>query len=116
DDAVYLRDPGGWSPSGRVSLVLADGAFWVVGEEPPESVLDLFTAARGLPLPAESRADTLGLLATSFPHLGAALVTHTRTHRVTPVVALDLRADDWLQLRVFARGNEASDVAFEYRP
>jgi len=25
-----------WSPSGRVSMVLADGAFYVVGEEPPE--------------------------------------------------------------------------------
>jgi superfamily II DNA or RNA helicase len=115
DEAIYLRDPGGWSPSGRVSLVLADGTFWVVGEEPPESVLELFTAARGLPLPAESRAETLGLLATSFPHLEAALVSHTRSHAVTPIVALDLRADDWLQLRLFARATAPeSDMAFEY--
>ncbi len=118
DDAIYLRDPGGWSPSGRVSLVLADGAFFVVGEEPPESVLELFTASGGLPLPEETRAETLGLLAMSFPHLGSALVAHTRTHEVAPVVALDLRADDWLQLRVFARARapESPDVAFEYLP
>ncbi|MCC6765950.1 MAG: DEAD/DEAH box helicase [Deltaproteobacteria bacterium] len=118
EDAVYLRDPGGWSPSGRVSLVLADGAFWVVGEEPPESVVELFAASGGLPLPEESRAETLGLLATSFPHLEASLVAHTRTHAVTPIVALDLRADDWIQLRVFARAAaaDAADVAFEYLP
>jgi superfamily II DNA or RNA helicase len=117
DDVLYLRDPGGWSPSGRVSMVLADGAFFVVAEEPPESVLELFATAGGLPLPEESRAETLGLLATSFPHLEASLVEHTREHAVTPVVALDLRADDWLQLRIFARARASeSTVAFEYLP
>ncbi len=116
DDAIYLRDPGGWSPSGRVSLVLSDGTFFVIGEEPPESVLELFTAARGLPLPAESRAETLALLCTSFPHLETALVTHTRTHRAMPIVALDLRPDDWLQLRVFARAHGDDGMAFEYLP
>ena len=54
DDAFYLRDPGGWSPNARASLVLADGAFWVLGEEPPESVLELFAAAGGVPLPPKS--------------------------------------------------------------
>ena len=117
DDAIYLRDPGGWSPSGRVSLVLCDGCFWVLGEEPPESVLELFAAAGGVPLPVEMRAHTLGLLAASFPHLEASLAAHTRAHAVTPIVALDLRADDWLQLRVFARAHApANDVAFEYLP
>ncbi len=113
DEVVYLRDPGGWSPSGRVSLVLADGAFSVVSEEPPESVLDLFTAAGGVPLPIGMRERALGVLAGSFPHLATALAAHTRAHAVTPVVALDLRDDDWLQLRVFAR---AASLVFEYLP
>src|SRR6185436_5883495 len=117
DEAIYLRDPGGWSPSGRVSLVLCDGCFWVLGEEPPESVLELFAAAGGVPLPVEMRAQALGVLATSFPHLEASLAAHTRAHPVTPIVALDLRTDDWLQMRLFARANApASDVAFEYLP
>jgi superfamily II DNA or RNA helicase len=116
DEAFYLRDPGGWSPSGRVSLVLADGRFWVLGEEPPESVLELFTVAGGVPLPVERRGQALGRLAASFPHLERALATHTRSHPVTPVVALDLRDDDWLQLRVFARADGAPDVAFEFLP
>lgn len=117
-DAVYLRDPGGWSPSGRMSLALADGVFRVVGEEPPESVVELFATSGGLPLPEESRAETLGLLAASFPHLEASLVARTRTHAIRPVVALDLRADDWLELRVFARPTaaDAGDVAFEWLP
>jgi superfamily II DNA or RNA helicase len=116
-EAIYLRDPGGWSPSGRVSLVLCEGCFWVLGEEPPESVLDLFAAAGGMPLPVEMRAHALGLLATSFPHLEASLAAHTRAHPVTPIVALDLRADDWMQLRVFARAHvPAEDVVFEYLP
>jgi superfamily II DNA or RNA helicase len=115
DEAFYLRDPGGWSPNSRASLVLADGAFWVVGDEPPESVLELFTAAGGVPVPSEERAHALGLLSTSFPHLTAGLAIHTRHHAVTPVVALDLD-DDWLQIRVFARSRDDEGLAFEYGP
>ncbi len=115
-DAVYLRDPAGWSSTGRGSLVLADGAFWALAEEPPESVLDLFAASGGLPLPAERRAETLGLLATSFPHLEGVLASHTRVHQVRPLVALDLGADDWLQLRLFARAADVPELAFEYVP
>ncbi len=88
----------------------------MIGEEPPESVLELFTAAGGVPLPVERRAQALGLLAASFPHLETALATHTRRHVVTPVVALDLRDDDWLHFRIFARAESAPEIAFEYLP
>ncbi len=101
DEVVYLR--GGMEASrAHPSLVLADGEFSLLLEEPPPTVLEHFHAAGGLPLAPEERAPIVGLLAAHFPHLQDTLAAHTTFHTVQPVIALDLRNDDWLQLRMFA--------------
>jgi superfamily II DNA or RNA helicase len=101
DDLVYLGGPTEWARH-HPSLVLADGEFSVVSEEPPPALLAQYRAAGGLPLPESHRRPILTTLATHFPHLREALAPHTHMYAVRPVVALDLRDDDWLQLRLFA--------------
>lgn len=86
------------------SLIVARGRCWVVMEEPPESLVESFRATGGLEIPKAERAGTLGMLAKRFEHLRPALRARTRSHPVQPLVTLDLREDDWLQLRIFARG------------
>lgn len=125
DEVVYLRGGTEWSRT-HPSLVLADGEFSLVLEEPPFEVLERFEAAGGLPLPPEDRGSMISLLAAHFPHLQETLATHTKHHRAQPVLALDLRDDDWLQIRVFAHtGADAwrpgqvvpdASMVFEYTP
>ena len=126
DDVLYLRGTDEWSARTHPSFVLADGEFSLVVEEPPEPLLERFRDAGGLPLAPVERSQILGLLSANFPHLQATLAAHTRYHEVAPVITLDLRDDDWLQIRVFAHsGGEAwrpsdesrNDVlVFEYAP
>ena len=126
DDVLYLRGTDEWSTRTHPSFVLADGEFSLVIEEPPESLLERFRDAGGLPLAPVERGQVLALLAANFPHLREALGAHTRYHQVTPVITLDLRDDDWLQIRVFAhtgserwRPGDASReslTVFEYTP
>ena len=93
------------------SLVLADGAFWAAGEEPPPALLQRFELAGALPVPREGRRAFLERLMASFPTVREALAPHTRVHDATPVVALELDVDDWLEIRLFAHaGGE------EWRP
>ena len=103
DGVVMIRGGDPWSAVSR-SLVLASGAFSLVGEEPPAALLARFAAAGDLPLPPARRREAIGLLAARFPHLEATIAPHRRRHAVTPAVALDLRDDDWLQVRLFAHG------------
>ncbi len=125
-DGLYLPGTETWSTRTHPSFVIVDGVLWLVIEEPPVALLETFREAGGLPLPPQERLEVVGRLATSFPHLRDALSAHTRFHAARPVVALDLRNDDWLQMRVFAHtGAEAwrpgaaladGAVAFEYLP
>ncbi len=125
DDVLYLRGQSEWSRT-HPSLVLADGEVSLVIEEPPEALLDRFHEAGGLPVPPAEREPVFGLLAANFPHLRAALAARTRFHHVHPVLALDLRDDDWLQLRLFGHtsaepwrpGEQIADdaIVFEYTP
>lgn len=85
-------------------MILADGVLSLVAEEPPADVLDQFEHSGGVCLPRRDRAVVLTRLASRFPDLAAALAPYTRLHTVTPAVTLDLRDDDWLQLRLFAHG------------
>ncbi len=110
DEVVIVRDDGDWL-EGEPSLVLADGQFSLVAEEPPRKVRQHFEQAGQLPLTAAERPEMLRVLASSFPHLQRSLEPHTRRYAVTPAVALDLRGDDRLQIRVFACAD-----ADEWRP
>ena len=90
------------------SLVLAEGAFWRVAEEPPTTLMRRFALTGNLPVPESGRERFLELLATSFSSVGDALAPHTRVHRARAAVTLDLGADDWMQVRLFAHtGDDA---------
>ena len=125
DEVVYLRATEDSSALGS-SLVLADGQFSAVAVEPPSRILERFQAAEGLPLPPAERAGVLGRLAPRFPHLREVLEAHTRLHPVDIAITLDLRDDDWLQLRLFAHAGgggwrpgqaiPADAHVFEYTP
>ncbi|HSQ00492.1 MAG TPA: DEAD/DEAH box helicase [Candidatus Dormibacteraeota bacterium] len=97
-EVVYL--PSAEHPR-ALGAVIADGGLFVVAEEPPPLVRDRFLAHGGIDLPRAHCAALLGPLAQRFPQIRAALAAHTRPFDGTPVIALDLRDDDWLQLRVF---------------
>jgi superfamily II DNA or RNA helicase len=126
DDVLYLRGTDDWSARTHPSFIIADGEFALVIEEPPETLLERFRDAGGLPLAPTDRGQVLGLLAAHFPHLRETLAARTRYHAVRPVITLDLRDDDWMQIRLFAHsGNDpwrpgvavSADVAvFEYAP
>jgi superfamily II DNA or RNA helicase len=99
-EVLYVpAEPG----AGRGSLVLRDGEAFAVADEPPPALRTRFEREGPLPVPRQERAPLMRTLAEAFPHLRDTLAAHTRIHPVAPSVALDLRDDDWLQLRVFAR-------------
>jgi len=104
EDVVYLPSDDELHPS----LVLADGAFWRVAEEPPPQLMRRFASTGSLLVPEIGRSRFLGLLASSFPSVADALASHIRVHRARPVITLDLGPDDWLQVRLFAHtGDDA---------
>ncbi|MBX3027374.1 DEAD/DEAH box helicase [bacterium] len=99
-DVLYVAaEPG----AGRGAMVLRDGEAFAVADEPPPALRSRFEREGPLPVPRQERAPLMRTLAEAFPHLRDTLAAHTRVHVVAPSVALDLRGDDWLQLRVFAR-------------
>jgi len=125
DEVVYLRGDDDWSARAHPSFVLADGEFSLVIEEPPRALLERFHEAGGLPVPAEERGAIIGHLAQHFPHMCDLLASHTQYHRVQAVIALDLRENDWMQIRMFAHSGDAwrpghpaapDNVVFEYTP
>ncbi len=121
DTLVYASADDDLHPS----LVLADGGFWRVGDEPPRDLLRRFAAKGSLPVPEEGRERFLELLASSFASVAEALAPHTRLHIARPAVAFDLREDDWLQVRLFAHTGAAdwrpgaadpNVIVFEFGP
>jgi superfamily II DNA or RNA helicase len=110
----------------RGSLVLAAGVLTAVADEPPPALFERFRVVGSLPLRGEHRAEFVGALATRFEHLRATLAAHSRIHPAALSVVLDLRSDDWLQLRLFAQSGAApwrpgaaaglGAVVFEYAP
>src|SRR5215470_3754106 len=125
DEVIYIA---GGAPVGgqRGSLVLADGALSPVAEEPPAALLDRFRAVGALPLVPAHRAEFVAALATRFEHLRGTLAAHSRIYAAALSVVLDLRNDDWLQVRIFAQsgsvpwrpGAAVSDggILFEHVP
>ncbi len=102
DEIVYVPSDDDLHPS----LVLVDGTFWCVGEEPPAHVIRRLAWGGRLPVPETGREHFLGLLASTFTSVADALAPHMRVHPAHPVVALDLGADDWLHVRLFAHTGE----------
>jgi superfamily II DNA or RNA helicase len=92
----------------RGSLVIHAGECFAVADEPPAALRARFEREGPLPVPRQERAPLMRTLAEAFPHLHSTLAAHTRVHPVTPSVAMDLRPDDWLQLRVFARSGRVA--------
>jgi superfamily II DNA or RNA helicase len=122
DQMVLLPSPSGAGRRG--SLVLADGVLSPLADEPPAALRQRFRAVGALPIAREDRGAFVAMLAARFPHLRSVLNAHTRIHRAAPSIALDLRQDDWLHVRVFAQsgqrawqpGTQGNDGAalFEY--
>ncbi len=97
-DVLYF--PG--NPDYRMSgHVIWEGSFFQVSEEPPVHLRDRFLQLGGLDIPREQCAQVLLPLARHFDHIGKVLSTKTRQLQGRAVVALDLRGDDWLQIRLF---------------
>lgn len=89
------------------TLVLAGGAFWSVTGEPPAAVANLFAETGGFDLPVRGRAPLVASLARSYPRFRETVRPHTRTHAVRTACTLDLREDDWLQIRAYAIADPA---------
>ena len=104
EDVVYLPSDDELHPS----LVLAEGAFWRVSEEPPPPLMRRLATTGSLLVPEVGRARFLELLASSFASVADALAPHIRVHRARPVITLDLDPDDWLQVRLFAHTGDDS--------
>jgi hypothetical protein len=104
EDLVYLPSDDELHPS----LVLAEGAFWRVAEEPPPQLMHRFATTGSLQVPEIGRSRFLGLLASGFASVADALAPHIRVHRARPVITLDLGPDDWLQVRLFAHTGDDS--------
>ncbi len=123
DDVVYLRDDHGTRI--QLSTILCDGTFFTVTHEPPIRLAERFAQIGRLPLAPAERPTMLSALVAHFPHLENIVTKHTRFYRLEPVAAFDLREDDWLQVRIYARNRTSwtptdiigtDDIVFEYDP
>lgn len=107
-------------------IVLSGGSVTCLTAEPAEKLRARFEVARGFGIDADEREQVLPALADAFPGVRAGVERHTRNVRCTPMVAVDLREDDWLQVRLFARAEgltwrpgdevDANEGVFEFVP
>jgi superfamily II DNA or RNA helicase len=103
DAALLVQGEDVWRGGRSAGLVIADGELAFIGSAPPPALVERFRETGGLPLRDEERVPLVTQLAERWPHLRATLDAHTRIVPVSPVVTLDLREDDWLQIRLLAR-------------
>jgi superfamily II DNA or RNA helicase len=89
-------------PRRHPSLVVCEGEVHVVGDQPPAEITELFVAANGLPLDRKRDKRLLEQMAERFPATRASLAPWTRVDPAAPLVAIDVREDDWMQIRLFA--------------
>jgi len=104
EEIVYFPSDDPWHPS----LVLADGVFWRVAEEPPSHLMKRLASTGSLLVPEAGRTRFLEVLATSFASVASSNAPHMRVRRARPVITLDLDPDDWLRLRLFAHTGEVA--------
>ncbi len=105
EESIFVAGPRDGSEC-RSGVVVAGGELHWVAESPPEEILDSFSALGGLRLKAGVHTPLLERMARRFPDLRESLVPFARVCKVSPVVALDVREDDWMQIRVFAAPKE----------
>lgn len=96
----FLTIPNGESIE---AVLVNDGYVWPVIDSPPDSLLRAFHAAGPVELPEQNRKQILTQLASGFANVESTLSLHTRYIPVDPVLLLELRRDDWLRIRFFAR-------------
>jgi len=101
-DAAYVRSSDVLRGT-MLGMVVAAGAIAVVAAEPPPRLVERFAAVGALELSRDERVGLLEQLAPRWPHLRTIIERHTRLLPITPIATLDLRSDDWLQIRLFAR-------------
>jgi len=87
---------------GGGGVVFCGGAFHPLSEAPPSGLLAGFATVPELALDGEGRARALNVLTSRFPSVARTISGRTRIYPATPIVAFDLREDDWLHARVFA--------------
>jgi superfamily II DNA or RNA helicase len=101
-NAVFLPGQRHGRAEPEPLLALSRGLLTIIEESPPPEVLARFRERGAVPVPTDERAGVFGRLAPAFPNLRDTLARHTRVRRVRPIIALDLRDDEWLQVRVLA--------------
>jgi hypothetical protein len=97
-EVVILRSYEG----GGTGLVLSDGLLHALAVEPPAELMARFETAGGFPVTPGERHAIFGLLAPAFAGVGTAIEAHTYRRACVPIVTVDLRDDDWMQVRLFA--------------
>lgn len=117
DDIRSARSPG---------VLLSGGSVTCLTAEPDAKMRARFEIARGFAVTGEEREEVLPALSAAFPGVKAGVERHTRDVPSTPMVAIDLREDDWFQVRVFAGpegstwrpgdADEIEDGVFEFVP
>ena len=98
ETVAYLPTDDDLSPS----LVLADGIFWPVADAPPEHVIRRFIRGSSLEVPQVGREQFLAALASNDATVAESLGDHVIVHRARPLATLELGADDWVRVRLFA--------------
>lgn len=102
DDVVHV--PGDDLRSARVpGVVLSGGSVTCLTAEPAEKLRARFQVAHGFGIDEADREETLTALSSAFPGVRAGVERHTRNVPCSAIVAVDLREDDWFQIRLFAR-------------
>ncbi|MEO6461591.1 MAG: DEAD/DEAH box helicase, partial [Candidatus Eisenbacteria bacterium] len=86
----------------RSSLLIGGGGVHAVGSEPPADLIDGLRALGGLALEAERHAPVLSELVQRFPTLRASVSPFLRVIEAQPLVALELRDEEWLGIRLLA--------------
>ena len=92
------------TPLQSKEFAIVNGVIHPIATDVPIEIVELFKKLDTLRLDSERRPLMLQQLATSFPTIATDLQQHhTRLYRATPYITLDLREDDWLQVRLFAK-------------
>jgi len=104
DEVVVLRQ----GYDGGSGLVLSGGVLHALVAEPPAELVTRFEITGGFVVAPAERAAVFGVLAPAFAGVAAAIETHTFRRPSTPIVTLDLRDDEWLQIRLLAAPPDGS--------
>jgi superfamily II DNA or RNA helicase len=86
----------------RAGILLHEGALHRVVDQPPHAIVQAFRSIDGLALDAGRDVRLVSMLTRAFPALRASLRALAAVRPVSPVIAVDVRESDWIQLRVFS--------------